>query len=195
MLFSRENWIALATPFADQTRAQITWDPDAVESWRIVGYENRVTADQNFTQARKEFAEIPSGAATTVFYELRPADRPRFGDMVDLGDVELRWVTPISNDSNRQHAQIGGRYDLPSNDTVGALLQFGAVVALAADRYSSLPYPDAPYDVQDDLSVLRDELREVEQQIGSLAAYRDFLFVLDWVTAQMPQRVPSGYSR
>ena len=195
VLFSRENWIALATPFADQTRAQITWDPDAVESWRIVGYENRVTADQNFTQARKEFAEIPSGAATTVFYELRPADRPRFGDMVDLGDVELRWVTPISNDSNRQHAQIGGRYDLPSNDTVGALLQFGAVVALAADRYSSLPYPDAPYDVQDDLSVLRDELREVEQQIGSLAAYRDFLFVLDWVTAQMPQRVPSGYSR
>ena len=195
VLFSRENWIALATPFADQTRAQITWDPDAVESWRIVGYENRVTADQNFTQARKEFAEIPSGAATTVFYELRPADRPRFGDMVDLGDVELRWVTPISNDSNRQHAQIVGRYDLPSNDTVGALLQFGAVVALAADRYSSLPYPDAPYDVQDDLSVLRDELREVEQQIGSLAAYRDFLFVLDWVTAQMPQRVPSGYSR
>ena len=46
-----------------------------------------------------------------------------------------------------------------------------------------------------DLLVLRDELREVEQQIGSLAAYRDFLFVLDWVTAQMPQRVPSGYSR
>ena len=195
VLFSRENWLALARPFADQTRAQITWDPDAVESWRIVGYENRVTADQNFTQARKEFAEIPSGAATTVFYELRPADRPRFGDMVDLGDVELRWVTPISNDSNRQHAQIVGRYDLPSNDTVGALLQFGAVVALAADRYSSLPYPDAPYDVQYDLSVLRDELREVEQQIGSLASYRDFLFVLDWVTAEMPPRVPSGYSR
>ena len=166
MLFSRENWIALARPFADQTRAQITWDSDAVESWRIVGYENRVTADQDFTQARKEFAEIPSGAATTVFYELRPAARPRFGDIVDLGDVELRWVTPISNDSNRQHAQIAGRYDLPSNDTIGALLQFGAVVALAADRYSSLPYPDAPYDVQYDLSILMDELREVEQQIG-----------------------------
>ena len=41
-----------------------------VESWRIVGYENRITSDESFTQARREFAEIPAGAATTVFYEL-----------------------------------------------------------------------------------------------------------------------------
>ena len=194
-LFSRESWLALARPFADQTRAQVTWDPDMVDSWRIVGYENRITADQNFTQARREFAEIPSGAATTVFYELRPTRGVRFGDLVQLGDVELRWVTPISNDSNRQHAQIVGRYDAPSNNMPDALLQFGAVVALAADRYSSLPYPDAPYDVQYDLSLLRDELRDVEQQIGSLASYRDFVFVLEWITAQMPERGQSGYSR
>ena len=194
-LFSRESWLALARPFADQTRAQVTWDPDMVESWRIVGYENRITADQNFTQARREFAEIPSGAATTVFYELRPTQGVRFGDLVQLGDVELRWVTPISNDSNRQHAQIVGRYEAPSNSMTGALLQFGAVVALAADRYSSLPYPDAPYDVQYDLSTLRDELRDVEQQIGNLAAYRDFAYVLEWITAQMPERGQSGYSR
>ena len=194
-LFSRESWLALARPFADQTRAQVTWDPDMVDSWRIVGYENRITADQNFTQARREFAEIPSGAATTVFYELRPTRGVRFGDLVQLGDVELRWVTPISNNSNRQHAQIVARYDAPSNNMPDALLQFGAVVALAADRYSSLPYPDAPYDVQYDLSLLRDELRDVEQQIGSLASYRDFVFVLDWITAQMPERGQSDYSR
>ena len=41
--FSRENWLALSVPFADQTRAQITWDPDVVDTWRIVGYENRIT--------------------------------------------------------------------------------------------------------------------------------------------------------
>ena len=193
-LFSRENWLALSIPFADQTRAQITWDPNVVDSWRIVGYENRITADQNFTEARKEFAEIPSGAATTVFYELRPVERLRFGDVVGLGDVELRWVTPVSNDSNRQHAQILARYDQPSNDTVGALLQFGAVVALAADRYSSLPYPDAPYDVQYDLSVLKDELREVEGHLGGLASYQDFAFVLDWIAAET-QRSSSGYSQ
>ncbi len=192
-LFARDSWLALSIPFADQTRAQVTWNPDVVESWRIVGYENRITADRNFTQARKEFAEIPSGAATTVFYELRPHGDLRLGDTVTLGDVELRWVTPISNDSNRQHAQVMGKYDWPTEDTYGALLHFGAVVALAADRYSSLPYPDAPYDVQYDLSVLQDELRQVEGQLGGLASYNDFAYVLDRITVEVPQ-VSSGYS-
>ena len=44
--FSRENWLALSIPFADQTRAQVTWDTNMVESWRIVGYENRITSDE-----------------------------------------------------------------------------------------------------------------------------------------------------
>ena len=45
--------------------------PAQVDRWRIIGYENRVTAAENFAQDRKEFAEIYSGAATTVLYELR----------------------------------------------------------------------------------------------------------------------------
>ena len=39
--FSRENWTTISTPFADQTRAQVQWDPASVDSWRLVGYENR----------------------------------------------------------------------------------------------------------------------------------------------------------
>ena len=65
--FSRDNWLALSTPFADQTRAQVTWDPALVRAWRIVGYENRVTSDESFTEERKEFAELYAGASTTVF--------------------------------------------------------------------------------------------------------------------------------
>ena len=37
--FRRENWLALASPVADQTRAQVVWNPAAVRTWRIVGYE------------------------------------------------------------------------------------------------------------------------------------------------------------
>ena len=36
-LFARENWLTLSTPFADQARVQVKWDPDLVYSWRIVG--------------------------------------------------------------------------------------------------------------------------------------------------------------
>ena len=192
--FSRENWLALSVPFADQTRAQVTWNPDVVESWRIVGYENRITADENFAQARKEFAEIPSGAATTVFYELELADYAALGDVLNLGDVEVRWVTPVSGESNRQHAQILARYDDAAIDRDGALLQLGALVALASDRYSSLPYPDASYDVQDELSLLKDNLRALDRHIGELAAYRDFSFLMEHIAQDIPRQA-SGYSR
>ena len=192
--FSRENWLALSIPFADQTRAQVTWNPEVVESWRIIGYENRITADENFTQARKEFAEIPSGAATTVFYELELVDYAARGDVLNLGDVEVRWVTPVVNEANRQHAQILAQYNDAPNDRDGALLQLGALVALASDRYSSLPYPDAPYDVHDDIAMLKNDLRSLDRHIGELAAYRDFSFLMEHIARDIPKQA-SGYSR
>ena len=75
MLFNRENWLALSVPFADQTRAQVVWDDNLVRSWRMIGYENRVTSDESFTRAEKKFAELPAGSATTVFLRAR-ASRP-----------------------------------------------------------------------------------------------------------------------
>ena len=105
-LFSRENWLALSIPFADQTRAQVTWNPEMVESWRIVGYENRITADRNFTQARKEFAEIPSGAATTVFFELRPTRVPATWRLGEPG----RRGTALG-DADQQRFQSSARAD------------------------------------------------------------------------------------
>ena len=53
----------------------MTWNDDVVEYWRMIGYENRVTSDESFVEDRKEFAEIPVGAATTVFYEVHDAGR------------------------------------------------------------------------------------------------------------------------
>ncbi|MCY4617728.1 MAG: von Willebrand factor type A domain-containing protein [Chloroflexi bacterium] len=131
--FSRENWLALSIPFADQTRAQVRWADDSVLAWRLVGYENRVTADRNFEQDRKEFAEIPMGSATTVFFEVElTSDAMREG-IIDLGEVELRWLVPLSDDSRSQQVQIVSDVSEFGDD---AMLDLGSIVALAADRYS-----------------------------------------------------------
>ena len=201
MTFSRENWLALSNPYADQTRAQVTWDPDLVRSWRIVGYENRVTADETFVQDRKEFAEIPSGAATTVFYELELHPKAlRRGGEVDLGDVELRWVVPGSGQSRGQRAEVSGR---PSDRfrTGASLLQFGAIVALSADRYSGLQHAGGDYypDIHSELVSLSGMLESLQGSMGQLTAYQDFQFVLGEIAGaargQAPPPTPSGYSR
>ena len=135
--FSRDNWLALSSPFADQARAQVTWDPDIVRSWRIVGYENRVTPDSTFTQDRKEFAELPSGAATTVFYELElHPEWDRLSRRQRLAGVEVKWVEPATGQSRTQVGAVGGEVNGAFQRDADPWMQFGAIVGLAADRYS-----------------------------------------------------------
>ena len=201
--FDRENWLALSTPFADQARAQVTWDPEVVRSWRIVGYENRVTPDATFTQDRKEFAELPSGAATTVFYELTlwgdAERRPR----QKMGSVELRWVEPGSGERRRQAADVRGWYDASFVYDADPWLQWGAIVALAADRYSGLTYGSSERyvrDARDDLARLLGLLQPLEAHLGALVAYQDFRFLLQGMSRDVDDMVPaptppSGYSR
>ena len=193
--FSRENWLALSIPFGDQTRAQVTWDPNMVESWRIVGYENRITSDESFTQARREFAEIPAGAATTVFYELE-LKSPALARTARLGEVELRWVTPSTGESNRQHSTIFGQGDVRFSAVNNPLLQMGALVALSADRYSSLPYADSSSpSVHRDLLYLTDELLSLDSRLGDLGAYQDVAFLMEHITRNSREVArPSGYS-
>ena len=199
--FSRESWLALSIPFADQTRAQVTWNDEVVESWRMIGYENRVTSDESFVEDRKEFAEIPVGAATTVFYEVLVRDDvwSSPSQTVEFGDVQLRWVTPVSGLTNRQSAAMVSRLDGDLWTMGDPLLEFGAVVALASDRYSSLPYVDGEGtgNVRSDLWILFDRLQPLGHQLDHLESYRDFAFLMDHMTASMPQDVvkKSGYSR
>ena len=201
--FDRGAWLALSLPFADQTRAQVTWDPGVVRSWRIIGYENRITSDASFTQDRKEFAEIPSGAATTVFYELDLVEGvdARSAAGAQLGEVELRWVTPVSQATNRQHAPVWGHWGTDFAAMDDPRLRLGAIAALAADRYGALPYADGRYapEVRRDLSVLMDELWLLEHDLGRLEAYRDFAFLLEHIIHGLPAESArtgdSGYSR
>ncbi len=198
--FDRDNWLAISTPFADQTRAQVEWNSDVVESWRMIGYENRLTSDQSFTENRKEFAEIPSGAATTVFFEVRltGGTLSRRFESANLGTVALRWVDPGSGISNRQATELNSRLDHTLGRSGDALLEFGAVVALAADRYASLPYTDDldGTAARGELESLQSRTERLASRLGNLNAYHDFLLVLDRMLDAMPQTSErsSGYS-
>ena len=196
--FSRANWLALSTPFADQTRAQVRWDPAVVKAWRILGYENRVAPDHAFEQNRAEFAEIPSGAATTVFYELEL--REGAAAETRLGEVELRWVDPRGGERS-QRADVTGRAGAAFAEA-DARLRLGAIAALAADRYAGLA-GDAgtgldPAAVRDGLARLRAELDALEPALGGLDAWRDLAFLLGSLAESagaLASPGASGYSR
>ncbi|MCY4640454.1 MAG: von Willebrand factor type A domain-containing protein [Chloroflexi bacterium] len=197
--FRRESWLALSTPFADQARAQVRWDPAVVQAWRIVGYENRITPDHTFEQDRREFSELPSGTATTVLYEIVLNEGARDGS-ARLGRVDLRWVDPSSGESRSQSAEVRGYRDASFAGS-DRYFRLAAIVGLAADRYSALSPQVENQAVDhagifDDLSALSRELAVLRELLGSLEAYDDAQFLLNRLTQVAAERAPaSGYSR
>lgn len=60
---------------AKDVKIQIEFNPARVGGYRLIGYENRVMAAQDFNDDRKDAGEIGSGHTVTALYELVPPDR------------------------------------------------------------------------------------------------------------------------
>jgi Ca-activated chloride channel family protein len=57
---------------AKDVKLQIEFNPTRVGGYRLVGYENRALADEDFNDDKKDAGEIGSGHTVTALYELLP---------------------------------------------------------------------------------------------------------------------------
>ncbi len=55
---------------AKDVKLQLTFDPAAISSWRLIGYENRLLSEEDFTDDTKDAGEVGAGHLVTVCYEL-----------------------------------------------------------------------------------------------------------------------------
>lgn len=71
-----------AVPVADDVKLQVEFDSQMVESYRLIGYANRVMADDDFRNDGADAGELCAGAELTVAYEVVLTDegRRREGD-------------------------------------------------------------------------------------------------------------------
>jgi Ca-activated chloride channel family protein len=71
-------------------KIQVEFNQDAVERYRLVGYENRDVADDDFRNDEVDAGEIGAGHSVTALYELEPV--PGLEDpATPLATVRLRW--------------------------------------------------------------------------------------------------------
>ncbi len=71
---------------AKDVKAQIEFNPAYVQSYRLVGYENRLLNEEDFKDDKKDAGDMGSGHSVTIIYEIIPAG-------VQSNDV--RNVTPL----------------------------------------------------------------------------------------------------
>jgi Ca-activated chloride channel family protein len=75
---------------AMDAKIQVDFNPEVVSRYRLVGYENRDIADEDFRNDRVDAAEIGAGHTVTSLYEfkLHPGARG------EIATVHLRWQDP-----------------------------------------------------------------------------------------------------
>lgn len=77
---------------AKDAKVQVEFNPDTVERWRLVGFENRAVADEDFRDDSVDAGEIGAGHSVTALYEIKLADDADPG--AGVATVFLRWEDP-----------------------------------------------------------------------------------------------------
>jgi Ca-activated chloride channel family protein len=136
-------------PIADDVKIQVEWNPAAVAEWRLIGYETRALAREDFNDDRVDAGEIGAGHSVTAIYEVtapgsaaRAMDPLRYGASepaaepgAELGFLRLRYKAPGEETSALLETPITeGRADAPGEARFAAAIAgFGQL--LTGGRY------------------------------------------------------------
>ncbi|MEO5614933.1 MAG: von Willebrand factor type A domain-containing protein, partial [Cypionkella sp.] len=106
-------------PIADNVKIQVEWNPAQVAEYRLIGYETRALAREDFNNDKVDAGDIGAGTAVTAIYEVTAPNSPalrndplRYGTAKapegssELGYLRLRSVAPGGKDSTLQETPI-----------------------------------------------------------------------------------------
>ena len=68
---------------AKDVKIQVEFNPRAVGAYKLIGYENRILAHQDFNDDKKDAGEIGAGHTVTALYEIVPPGQPIDGGKID----------------------------------------------------------------------------------------------------------------
>ncbi|MEO8270520.1 MAG: VWA domain-containing protein, partial [Aureliella sp.] len=108
---------------AKDVKIQLDFNPQHVQSYRLLGYENRLLENQDFRDDSKDAGEIGAGHTVTAFYELVPAGtsqpspesrpsefvKPKLiatADSSDMLTVNLRYKLPKSSEGSEFQVRV-----------------------------------------------------------------------------------------
>ncbi|MCB1025293.1 MAG: VWA domain-containing protein [Acidobacteria bacterium] len=109
---------------AKDVKIQVEFNPAKVAGYRLIGYENRVLADRDFNDDKKDAGEIGAGISVTALYEIVP-----FGGKIEnpgIDELKYSKVTPSGSNFNDELMTVKLRYKEP-RDEKSKLLSIGVL--------------------------------------------------------------------
>ena len=149
---------------AKDVKIQVEFNPAVVQGYRLLGYENRLLADEDFNDDTKDAGEMGSGHSVTALYEIIPAGAPNDGSLrrpdslryqtgatprgtpptAELGFVKVRYKTPDGDRSRLLSQPIAATpAETPSPDFrfQEAVAEFGLLLKNSAHK-GTANFPD-----------------------------------------------------
>ncbi|MFE9627801.1 von Willebrand factor type A domain-containing protein [Streptomyces sp. NPDC006527] len=130
---------------ARDAKAQVAFDPRTVAAFRLVGYDNRRVADDDFRDDRVDGGEVGPGHTVTALYAVRTTP----GAEGHLATATVRWLDPVTRAPHETTGRL--ETDALHEDLTDASPYFQVTVTAAcfADALrrglgGESPLPDTP---------------------------------------------------
>jgi Ca-activated chloride channel family protein len=106
----REMGATLFT-IARDVKVQVEFNPARVKAYRLIGYENRLLAAEDFADDQKDGGELGAGHSVTALYEIIPAgsDEPVRG----TGTLRYQETRPRTGAAGAELMTVSLRYKAP----------------------------------------------------------------------------------
>jgi Ca-activated chloride channel family protein len=88
----RHELVSTLQVIALDAKIQVEFNPEVVTRYRLIGFENRAVADEDFRDNTVDAAEIGAGHSVTALYEIKLET----GAKGEIATVHLRWEGPDS---------------------------------------------------------------------------------------------------
>ncbi len=157
-LFGEQLTSTLDTVALD-ARAQVEFNPDVVDAYRLIGYENRAIADNQFQDDSVDAGAIGAGHASTALYAVRLTGEN--GGLFDEGrvaTVHLRWTDPGSRAAQETAREVRLDDLAGSFGDTDPTFQLDAIVAAAGESFRQSRWAEH-YDLGD-VAALADEVAD-----------------------------------
>ncbi|CAM5502528.1 von Willebrand factor type A domain-containing protein [Streptomyces] [Streptomyces griseus] len=126
---------------ARDAKAQVAFDRKTVQQFRLIGYENRKVADEDFRDDSVDGGEVGPGHTVTALY----AVRLREGASGTVAKATVRWLDPKTRKAQEKTGTVTtGAIDGPLWSGEHDRLQVAAVAAYFADHLRHGDLPGAP---------------------------------------------------
>jgi Ca-activated chloride channel family protein len=140
-LFEDELTSTLVT-VAKDAKIQVEFDPEIVEAYRLIGFENRGVRDSDFRNDDVDAGELGAGHQVTAIYELELERGVDLDDRDEIGEVFLRWEDPDDGDVTEIDEDIDLRDVEADWSDAPVDFRLATVVAVFAEVLRDNPYAD-----------------------------------------------------